>query len=84
MKTFFLLHFFEGGDLKIQLPLSLKGVNIGMTLLLLMEITGYEVLIVFCVERPSEGVPYVHIFQTSRQLKTVFTYHKVSSYPKSI
>ena len=30
--------FFEGGDLKVQLYWSLKGVNIGMTLLLEMEI----------------------------------------------
>ena len=34
VKTVFLLYFFEGGDLKVQLSLSLKGVNIGMTFLL--------------------------------------------------
>ena len=30
--------FFEGGDQMIQLSCSLKGVNIGMTLLLQMEV----------------------------------------------
>ena len=34
----FLMCFFEGGDLKAQLSWNLKGVNIGMILLLLMEI----------------------------------------------
>ena len=29
VKTIFLLYFFEGGDLKIQLSWSLKGINIG-------------------------------------------------------
>ena len=28
----FSMYFFEGGDLKIQLSWSLKGVNVGMTL----------------------------------------------------
>ena len=36
VKTVFLLHLFEGRYLKIQLSSSLKGVNIGKTLLLLM------------------------------------------------
>ena len=30
----FPMYFFEGGDIKIQLSLSLKGVNIKITLLL--------------------------------------------------
>ena len=38
MKNVSLLYFFTGWDLKIQLSSGLKGVNIGMTLLLQMEI----------------------------------------------
>ena len=34
----FPMYFFEGGDLKIQLSSSLKGVNIGIKLLLYIEI----------------------------------------------
>ena len=49
----FPMYFFECGYLKIELPCSLKGVDIGMTLLL------YEVLIVFCVKDPGEEDAYL-------------------------
>ena len=52
------MYFYEHGDPKLQLSLSLKGVNIGMTLLYRWRSKKCEMLIVFCVERPSEaGAP---------------------------
>ena len=53
-ENWFHTSFFEGGDLKIQFPWSLKGVNIGITLLCTWRLRKCEVLIIFCVERSSE------------------------------
>ena len=51
--------FFEGEDLKVQLSWSLEGVNIGMNFCCRWKSRRCEVLIVFCVERPSkEDAPF--------------------------